>query len=165
MRLLYPLTASDFPAVDAIFTSAFHAKHRGEFLDAWKSRCADLSVGIVAEEGDGLASPAHGAPTPIAAFILVRRPAPRTISIEFLGVSPTAQKGGLGTILLRHVLDVCDKTRSCATLVPVNDQRIIQWYKKHGFDFYGPTYKSRYTGDDEQRMQRTPADPGGLCVI
>jgi ribosomal protein S18 acetylase RimI-like enzyme len=133
-----------------------------EFYDAWKYRAQDLSLGAFEPAGAGLLG-----------FIVCCRKkgsadsalgAPR-ISIEFLGINPASQKGGIGTILLRHILDVCDKTHTRATLVPVNDQRIIHWYKKHGFAFYGTPFVSRYTGDLEHLMMYSaqPVDkcPGG----
>ena len=161
MPQLRVLSASDFPAMSKLFEALFPSKYMAEFFDAWKFRAQDLSLGAFDEGG-----------TSLLGFILCCRKkglgqgGPPRISIEFLGISPTSQKGGIGTILLRHILDVCDKTHSRATLVPVNDQRIIHWYKKHGFAFYGTPFVSSYTGDLEHLMMygAQPSDQklGGL---
>lgn len=160
MPQLRPLTTSDFPSVCKVFESLFPLKYMTEFYDAWKFRAQDLSLGAFEGSGAGLLG-----------FIICCRkkgqgPGGPRISIEFLGINPASQKGGIGTILLRHILDVCDKTNTRATLVPVNDQRIIHWYKKHGFAFSGTPFVSSYTGDLEHLMiyGAKPADqsPGGL---
>jgi ribosomal protein S18 acetylase RimI-like enzyme len=137
-----PLTSFDFVAASAIFDAVFPAKYHLEFLDAWKLRDSNLSLGAFAEEGRGS----------LCGFILVGLKE-GGYHIDFLGVDPTAQKGGLGTVLLRRILDVCIQRRSRATLIPVNDQRIIQWYKKHGFIEKGDPVISPYTGDIEQVME------------
>jgi ribosomal protein S18 acetylase RimI-like enzyme len=161
MPQLRPLTASDFPAVTKLFEGLFPSKYMTEFYDAWKYRAQDLSLGAFEGGGPGT--------TGLLGFIICCRkkgPGGPRISIEFLGINPASQKGGIGTILLRHILDVCDKTNTRATLVPVNDQRIIHWYKKHGFAFYGTPFVSSYTGDLEHLMiygaQPADKDPGGL---
>lgn len=143
-----PLTSFDFTAASAIFDAVFPAKYHLEFLDAWKLRDSNLSLGAFAEEGSGS----------LCGFILVCVKE-GGYHIEFLGVDPTAQKGGLGTVLLRRILDVCMQRRSRATLIPVNDQRIIQWYKKHGFTEKGGPVVSPYTGEAEQVMEF------GGCVV
>jgi ribosomal protein S18 acetylase RimI-like enzyme len=141
-----PLTSFDFDAAAAIFDAVFPAKYHIEFLDAWKLRDSNLSLGAFAEEGREATS------STLCGFILVcvKEGGYR---IEFLGVDPGAQKGGLGTTLLRRILDACIQRRSRASLIPVNDQRIIQWYKKHGFIEKGPPFISPYTGDVEQVME------------
>ena len=108
-NLIYrPLTPFDFTAASAIFDAVFPAKYHLEFLDAWKLRDSNLSLGAFAEEGKGS----------LCGFILVCVKE-GGYHIEFLGVDPTAQKGGLGTALLRRILDVCMQRRSRATLIPV----------------------------------------------
>jgi ribosomal protein S18 acetylase RimI-like enzyme len=134
------LSETDFSAAEAIFASAFPAKYHLEFLDAWKLRDSHLSLGAFAEEGY------------LVGFALTCFKE-GSYRIEFLGVDPGCQKGGFGTILLRQILDICKSNKSRATLIPVNDQRIIQWYKKHGFQEKGEPFVSPYTGDIEQIME------------
>lgn len=143
---LKPLTPADFEAAYAIFESVFPVKYSLEFLDAWKGRSLDLSLGAFSEDESAAAT------NTLIGFILCSTKEPNQVCIEFLGVSPTCQKGGTGTSLLRHILDYCQRSHSRVTLIPVNDQRIIQWYKKHGFTEFGAPFISRYTGDIEQPM-------------
>jgi ribosomal protein S18 acetylase RimI-like enzyme len=146
-----PLNSFDLDAAAVIFDAVFPAKYHLEFLDAWKLRDSNLSLGAFAEEDGGKSKALCG-------FILVcvKEGGYR---IEFLGVDPGAQKGGLGTALLQRILDVCIQRRSRASLIPVNDQRIIQWYKKHGFVEKGAPFISPYTGDVEQIMEFAVAAP------
>ncbi len=146
MSLLYlrKLSPADFEAAYAIFESVFPVKYSLEFLDAWRQRCEALSLGFFNED--------ESSANTLIGFILCSTKEPNQVCIEFLGVSPTCQKGGTGTFLLRQILDYCQRTHSRVTLIPVNDQRIIQWYKKHGFTEFGAPFVSRYTGDLEQPM-------------
>ena len=139
------LTPGDYDALWSLFLVVFPVKYKNEFLDAWLARNPLLSLGAFGDDGT-----LHG-------FVITSQKdeagsheAPH--HIEFLGVRPTCQKGGFGTVLLGKVLDVCRKTHSRATLVPVNDPRIISWYKKHGFQDFGEPKVSPYTGDLEQTM-------------
>ena len=134
------LGESDFGTAEGIFAATFPTKYHLEFLDAWKLRDSHLSLGAFAEEGR------------LVGFALVCFK-DGGYRVEFLGVDPGCQKGGFGTILLRHFLELCKSKNSRATLIPVNDQRIIQWYKKHGFQEKGEPFVSPYTGDIEQIME------------
>lgn len=137
---LRPLLPNDFDQAFAIFSSVFPAKYNLEFIDAWKGRTEELSIGTFRGNGE------------MTGFLLTRAYEAKE-QIEFLGVKPSCQKEGLGTVLLRHILDYCLRTHTRATLIPVNDTRIIQWYKKHGFVEKGEPFISRYTGDIEQIME------------
>jgi len=134
------LSSADYEAVSAVFKAVFPAKYNLEFHDAWESRNIHLTYGAFTSEEE------------LAGFLLTKQTAANQQQIEFLGVNPNCQKGGIGTILLEMILDYCQKTKSRATLIPVNEHRIIQWYKKHGFKEYGHPRISEYTGDLEQTM-------------
>ena len=138
--VIRPLEGSDFDALVELFKVVFPIKYKNEFLDAWLARNPAHCLG------------AFGAAGELLAFIISTQKGDDLLQIEFLGVSPLCQRGGYGTVLLGKVLDFCRKTNSRATLVPVNDHRIISWYKKHGFDFYGSPKVSSYTGEMEHAM-------------
>ena len=140
---LRPLTSTDFSATMRIFSAVFPSKYTAEFLDAWKLRESSLSFG------------AFTLADRLVGFVVVCSKGPAHYRLEFLGVDPTLQKGGVGTRLLRSVLDACSTSR--VTLIPVNDERIIQWYKHHGFRDSGPPVPSPYTGEPEQVMERPPS--------
>jgi GNAT superfamily N-acetyltransferase len=143
------LCEKDFDAIWDIFKKVFPAKYGEEFTDAWMARNRNLSYGTFGADGS-----LHG-------FLVTTQIESHTQKIEFLGVNPSCQKGGIGTELLQKVLDYCLQTSSRATLIPVNDPRIIHWYKKHGFVNYGSPFVSAYTGDIEQLMIfNNSASPG-----
>jgi ribosomal protein S18 acetylase RimI-like enzyme len=165
------LTETDFAQVWDIFTTAFPMKYGMEFQDAWRLRDTKHSYGAfvsttssknhflsssveqttIADSFDG------GCDTKqsdcLAGFMLVRWKEADDWHIEFLGVNHTCQKGGIGTTLLHVLLKFCQETQSRATLIPVDDPRIIHWYKKQGFVECGAPRKSSYTGDLEQLME------------
>jgi ribosomal protein S18 acetylase RimI-like enzyme len=124
----------DYPRVLNIFESIFPFKYSEEFEDAWNMRNRGLSYGI------------EDANKNILGFVITKQIGENHQQIEFLGVNPNYQQGGIGTQLLKKVL----QSNQRVTLIPVNDQRIIHWYKKHGFQKYGEPFVSQYTGDAEQ---------------
>ena len=140
MTSLRLLTESDFADVWAIFKNVFEHKYITEFQDVWKSRNPKLSFGIVDEQRI------------LIGFLLTKEIQNDHYQIEFIGVSPHIQKGGIGSTLLRKVLTMATSHDWKVTLIPVNDDRIIGWYKKHGFQNYGSPRVSPYTGDLEQVM-------------
>jgi ribosomal protein S18 acetylase RimI-like enzyme len=140
MTSLRLLLETDFHDVWFIFKSVFEHKYITEFHDAWKSRNSDLSFGIFDEQQI------------LRGFLLTKQLQDNHQRIEFIGVSPVIQKGGVGTLLLRKVLEDSLVRRYMVTLIPVNDEKIIGWYKKHGFKNYGEPRISPYTGETEQIM-------------
>lgn len=50
----------------------------------------------------------------------------------YVGVRVAAQRCGVGTALLRRVLDGCDRDGLCASLTSTND-RNLSWYRSLGF--------------------------------
>lgn len=142
------LTESDFDSVWTIFKSVFEHKYITEFHISWKSRNPRLSFGIVDEQRI------------LIGFLLTKTIQEKHQQIEFIGVSPLIQQGGIGTHLLRRVLEDAELNRYRVTLIPVNDERIIGWYVKHGFQNSGDPTRSPYTGDLEQVMVYTSQSSG-----
>jgi GNAT superfamily N-acetyltransferase len=138
-----PLLADDYEGVMRLFTIVFPIKYKNEFLDCWLQRIPELSLGAF-DDGGGLCG------------FVVSCPRGDGVRIEFLGVDPTAQKGGIGTGLLSTVLDFCRHTQTRVTLIPINEPRVIRWYKRHGFSDCGSPQISPYTGDLEQVMELAP---------
>lgn len=127
----------------------------------WMLRHTELSLGVFG--GDILKG-----------FVLCRQIQEGHLRIEFLGVNPTVQKEGIGTMLLKHVLLTVDSTvnrlRSSPplggedilqfaaefkeiTLIPVEDLRIIKWYQKYGFSLTGETHWNPFTQKEEDIMK------------
>ena len=140
MTSLQLLVESDFDAVWTIFKSVFEHKYITEFHFAWNRRNKELSFGLFDEQRI------------LLGFLLTKQIQDNHQRIEFIGVSPLIQKGGVGTKLLRKVLEDALQHRYVVTLIPVNDDQIIGWYKKHGFTNVGEPKISQYTGDLEQVM-------------
>jgi ribosomal protein S18 acetylase RimI-like enzyme len=139
------LSNDQFDAVWAIFTAVFPTKYGEEFIDAWLQRNQALTYGVFDETNT------------LRGFVITKQKDSKTQHIEFLGVDPTCQKGGIGTILLTRVLDICLQTNYRVTLIPVDDSRILRWYEKHGFVPVGMPTQSPYTGDMEQTMEYCPS--------
>lgn len=140
MTSLGVLQEADFDAVWTIFKSVFEHKYITEFHKAWSERNSDLSFGLFDEQ------------RVLIGFLLTKQLQDNHQRIEFIGVSPIIQKGGVGTRLLRKVLSDATQRRYVVTLIPVNDDQIIGWYKKHGFTNFGDPVVSTFTGDLEQVM-------------
>lgn len=134
---LRKLSNNDYDTLMSIFQAVFPVKYSLEFLDVWLHRNPDLSFGA---ELDGK----------LVGFILVRQLQPYNQQIEFLGVSPSIQKGGIGTSLLQEVIECSNG--STLWLIPVQEDHIINWYRKYGFQEDGEPFISTYTGDIEQKM-------------
>lgn len=148
MPFLQVLNEADYPAVWQIFHEVFEHKYITEFHVAWSARNKDLSFGLFDEQRI------------LVGFLLTKQMTEKHQQIEFIGVSPRIQKGGIGTHLLRKILEDSKESRYMVTLIPVNDERIIGWYKKHGFENYGEPRTSPYTGDLEQVMIYTIQSSG-----
>lgn len=148
MTSLERLTEADFDAVWTIFKSVFEHKYITEFRDAWNAKTPDLSFGFFDEQRI------------LLGFLLTKTIQTDHQQIEFIGVSPWIQKGGVGTQLLRKVLTDAEERNYRVTLIPVNDEAIVRWYTKHGFRAWGPPRISPYTGDLEQVMAYTIQSSG-----
>jgi len=140
MSTIKILNESHYPMVWAIFHGVFEHKYITEFLDVWNARNKDLSIGVFDDQQI------------LLGFLLTKQVQNSHQQIEFIGVNPTVQKGGVGTSLLRFIVDYCQQNGLTVTLIPVNDDKIIGWYKKNGFREYGAPVISKYTGDLEQTM-------------
>jgi len=143
MTSLRVLVDSDFQSVWTIFHSVFEHKYIREFQDVWKARNPPLSFGLFDDQQI------------LVGFLLTKQLTETHQQVEFIGVSPTIQKGGVGTRLLRCLLDDSLQRSYTVTLIPVNDERIIGWYTKLGFQAYGKPRLSPYTGEMEQTMRYT----------
>jgi len=102
-----------------------------------------------------------GRRTPLAARYLARaeRKHPRQPPhwyLEVLGAIPARQGRGLGSVLLRAVLERCDRDRSGAYLES-SSERNRALYERHGFDVV-EVFEMPGGGPPIRRMWR---DPGG----
>ena len=90
---------------------------------AFEHRIKNLSKGICLDSGE------------LAGFILcdVYGDNFEQIKLNYIVVHPAYQKLGLGSILLNHLLELCEKMKRDVTLIPVMKLAILRWYRKRGF--------------------------------
>lgn len=106
-----PLAMEDFKEIKNIFYDTFDLCDDADFFRAWKHRNRQSSMGLYYNS------------TLIGFGLVVET------RLWFLAVSARFRGGGTGTRLLMAILD----TMTSCQLTPVNDQRIIAWYERHGF--------------------------------
>ena len=56
--------------------------------------------------------------------------------LPFMGVDPNFQGQGIGSSLLKHVLDICDSKKEIAYL-EASSTRNMYFYQRHGFEVLG----------------------------
>jgi ribosomal protein S18 acetylase RimI-like enzyme len=132
------LTLQDYGKVTSLFNEVFPEVYRKEFDMVWMLRHTELSLGVFDLNV-------------LKGFVVCRQIAEGHLRIEFLGVNPKVQKEGIGTMLLKHVLQFAADFYELS-LIPVEDLRIIKWYQKHGFEFTGETQKNPFTQQEECAM-------------
>ena len=110
-----PLTCLDYKEIQEIFTSLFTESEDKKFTTAWRNRTKGLSMGIYKNKD-------------LVGFALVQGS-----QLAYIGIHPSYQAFGLGSKLLRNVLEQAFEKGQNIYLTPVNNQRVIQWYMKHGF--------------------------------
>jgi ribosomal protein S18 acetylase RimI-like enzyme len=131
---VFSLRENDYETVHRIFKQVFdRTKWEEDFYTAWGKRDKDGSLGAYSEDGK------------LLAYAITTKKESYTF-LEFFAVDPDIQGGGLGTTLLLRLL--CENPR--IQLVPVNNTRLIHWYKKHGFEIIGE--KKDKWGDPELLM-------------
>ena len=69
----------------------------------------------------------------IAGFYILNRANIRTSFLDFLFISPTYIKQGIGHQLLQHAIDYC-KEGGCAILNVLSDPNAQSFYAKYGFE-------------------------------
>ena len=130
------LHEQNFETVHRIFKQVFdRTKWEEDFHESWNKRDKDNSIGAYTEDG-----------TLLAYAIVTTKPNLKGIFLEFLAVNPEIQGGGVGTVLLCTLL----QTHPTIQLVPVNNEKLIRWYKKYGFHVVAEK-KDRW-GDPELLM-------------
>ena len=134
--LMRPLEERNFDTVHRIFKQVFdRTKWEEDFHESWDKRDKPNSIGAYTEDD-----------TLLAYAIVTTKPNLNGIFLEFLAVNPEFQGGGVGTILLLTLL----QRHPTIQLVPVNNDKLIHWYKKHGFHIIAEK-KDRW-GDPELLM-------------
>jgi GNAT superfamily N-acetyltransferase len=116
MLCIRHLTCLDFKNVREVFYDFFDAQERPYFHNAWRARERGRSIGLFTQEGD------------LLGFTLVS-----ANTLNYILIERDQQGKGYGSVLLQYILQVTIKKRTSLSLIPVNAERLIQWYKAHGF--------------------------------
>ena len=139
--MLQILRLEDYAAVWDIFQKTFPKGYEAEFQCAWLSRATAYSW---AAWQDGRKR----------GFVITsyQESLENSYHIHFIGTHPSVQKGGFGTTLLHKVIKQATAEQKHVTLIPLNNERLIRWYEKQGFSFFGKSIVSPYTGEEENLM-------------
>jgi ribosomal protein S18 acetylase RimI-like enzyme len=112
------LIDTDYQTAWKIFLQLFERdKWEDDFQMVWRERL-DTSIGVFDKETKDL-----------IAFALFAKKSNGTVFLEYLAVANEYQNLRLGTTLLHNALSIYPSL----SLVPLNDAKIINWYKKNGF--------------------------------
>lgn len=112
MPTVRELTSEDYKSANDIYHSAFEVSEPLSKL--WRKRNRRLSRGVYSKEGDLL-----GFSIAVGQYIC------------YIAVHETFQGTGVGTVLLKNLLQTCLKDRISITLKPLDD--VVLWYCRHGF--------------------------------
>lgn len=124
-----PLCAADYTEVCRIYMATFPCMDDNDFTHAWLSRSLQSSLALLDRTrlreksqliGFGIVCPHHE-----SEFPMVRE------KLWFLAVDSTVRGGGAGSVLLDSIIAALLPGSLC--LAPVNEDRVIRWYQKKGF--------------------------------
>ena len=118
------LSQDDFPRVEELFRECFPQFDIKDLNVTWEYRSRNDCLGILDETGQR-----------IIGFILASYHAKNheNMYIDYIAFEPAARGKGLGTKLLRDILQTKFQQRSSVHLSPANDA-LVDWYVKHGFN-------------------------------
>jgi ribosomal protein S18 acetylase RimI-like enzyme len=135
------LRLEEYPMVRDIFNATFPTKYSDEFRIAWMGRATAYSWGLWEKNK-------------LQGFVLTsfQESLEHSYHIHFLGIDPSVQKGGFGTTLLHKVLQQASDEQKPVSLIPLANERLIRWYEKQGFSYFGKPFMSPYTGEEERLM-------------
>jgi ribosomal protein S18 acetylase RimI-like enzyme len=123
MLCVNKLTPYDFPQIKRIFEATFPRTDDADFANAWRTKECNYSLGLfhkatlvgfaitcLDDDDDGAA--AH---------------------LWFIAVDAEQRSTGAGSLLLTALIETVQADGLRLILTPDNNQRVISWYKKHGF--------------------------------
>ena len=124
MLCVNKLTPNDFPQIERIFKATFPRTDDADFANAWRTKECNYSLGLFhkatlvgfaitcLDDADGAAAAAH---------------------LWFIAVDAEQRSTGAGSQLLTALIETVQADGLRLVLTPDNNQRVINWYKKHGF--------------------------------
>ena len=124
MLFVNKLTSNDFPQIECIFKATFPRTDDADFANAWRTKECNYSLGLY-----------HKATlVGFAITCLEAVASQKQAHLWFIAVDAAYRASGAGTQLLTAVIDaVVNCAEMPLALTPDNDERVINWYKRHGF--------------------------------
>jgi ribosomal protein S18 acetylase RimI-like enzyme len=136
------LTEEEYERAYEIFSGLFETdKWKDDFETVWRNRL-DSSIGLFVATGNKTGTEgannnsyctAFGSSSKstklLIGFSLFERKPNGVVYLEYLAIASEYQNLRLGSFLLEKSLQLYPTL----SLVPLNDDKIINWYKKHGF--------------------------------
>lgn len=122
---------SDYKIISHIYMATFPCMDDTDFMSSWLSRSHQSSLALLDRTrlkdnqviGFGIVCPYEDAELP-----MVRE------KLWFLAIDPEVRGGGAGSVLLDAIIATTrSKGEGRLCLAPVNEDRIIHWYEKKGF--------------------------------
>jgi ribosomal protein S18 acetylase RimI-like enzyme len=108
---LRTINDTDYNAVFSLFRKIFPPSDTCDFQNAWKAKNKQSSMGLFDR-------------STLIGFGLVCEN-----RLWFIAIDSKYQKYGYGSFLLRSIMSTMDSL----CLTPVNEVKVIEWYKRHGF--------------------------------
>jgi ribosomal protein S18 acetylase RimI-like enzyme len=130
------LTEEYYGRAYEIFSGLFETdKWKDDFETVWRNRLDSsigLFVGVEGANNNSCSTAEYGRTTNnklLIGFSLFERKPNGAVYLEYLAIASEYQNLRLGSFLLQKSLELYPTL----SLVPLNDAKIINWYKKHGF--------------------------------
>jgi len=127
------LRATDYKDVCQIYLATFPSMDDDDYSAAWLNRCETSST-VLLQRSFSTADKPLGEPKLIGFGLVSQSPATTAAAAEkklwFLAVAADHRSGGSGSRLLKAIM----ATSPSLCLAPVNDEKIIAWYQKNGFE-------------------------------
>ncbi len=135
MIRLRNLEKNDLTAVRKIFVGLFDQVENYNFSESWRHRNFGMSFAAISPNEQ------------VVGFLLFRGK-----RIEYLAVDPEYQSYGIGSLLLKKVLEECFRKQIRPDLIPIQTEKIMGWYRRYGFELSGDWNIHPVTGEAEPIM-------------
>jgi ribosomal protein S18 acetylase RimI-like enzyme len=121
MLCVKQLSHNDFPNIERIFRNTFPRTDDVDFETAWRTKECNYSLGLY-----------HKA-TLVGFAITCIELNSKKARLWFIAVDAEHRSAGAGSQLLTAVIQAVQMDSLRLALTPDNNERVINWYKKHGF--------------------------------
>ncbi len=153
MYCIKQLTDKNYHEVTCIFLQTFPRTDDADFANAWRTKECNYSLGLYYKA------------TLVGFAITCLEAAATAARLWFIAVDSAHRSGGVGTQLLTSLIDACCAKGLRLILTPDNNDRVIGWYKRHGFVITKempfvhkdiPMYWMEWSGHIREAELRTP---------